>query len=122
MARRKKTSSTLTKAEQRLAGLKSIGSKIDMGHGLTSASFEKEVNELRQVLETYNSLLSKADSAANAFAKKERELSIAAENVLLGIKMKYGKDSDEYEMVGGTRQSERRRRRESRPAAPAGAV
>lgn len=115
MARRKKTSATLTKAEQRLAGLKSIGSKVDLGNGFTLATFNKEVSDLRQQIEAYNMLLSKADDAANALKLAERKLSVSAENVLLGVKMKYGKDSSQYEMVGGKRQSERRRRREASP-------
>lgn len=117
MARRKKTSSTLAKAEQRLAGLKSIGPKVDLGNGITSTTFSKEVSDLRQQIEDYNTLLSKADDATNALSLAEKKLSVSAENVLLGVKMKYGKDSSQYEMVGGTRQSDRRRRRREEPAA-----
>ena len=109
MARRKKQSATLEKAQKRLAGLKSIDAKVDLGNGLTVASYEKEINEVRQKIEAYNTLLSKVDDAANTVQTLERELSVAAENVLLAVKLKYGKDSSEYEMVGGTRQSERRR-------------
>lgn len=110
MARRKKKSSTLTKAEQRLAGLKSIGPKVDLGNGVSLTAFNKEIADLRQQLEEYNTLLSKADDAANALQAAEKNLSVFAENVLIGVKMKYGKDSSEYEMVGGTRLSDRRRR------------
>ena len=116
MARRKKTSATLTKAEQRLSGLKSIAAKVDLGNGFTSDTFGKEVSGLRQKIEDYNTLLSKADDAVNEIQKMERQLSVSAENVLLGVKMKYGKDSSQYEMVGGTRQSDRRRRRENKLA------
>ncbi len=116
MARRKKTSATLTKAEQRLSGLKSIATKVDLGNGFTSDTFGKEVDVLRQKIENYNTLLSKADDAVNEIQKMERQLSVSAENVLLGVKMKYGKDSSQYEMVGGTRQSDRRRRRENKLA------
>jgi hypothetical protein len=116
MARRKKTSAMLVKGEQRLAGLKSIDAKLDLGNGLTPASFEKEVNNLRFTLEAYNTLLSKADEASNAVEQAEKQLAIAAENILLGVKIKFGKDSNQYEMAGGTRLSDRRRRRESAPA------
>ncbi len=116
MARRKKTSATLTKAEQRLSGLKSIAAKVDLGNGFTSDIFGKDVNVLRQKIEEYNTLLSKTDDAANEIEKIERQLSVSAENVLLGVKMKYGKDSSEYEMVGGTRQSDRRRNKPAQVA------
>lgn len=110
MARRKKASSTLIKAEQRLSGLKSITPKEDLGNGITSDKLEKEVNTLRQKIEEYNTMLSKVDDIANDIQQMEKALSISAENVLLGVKMKYGKDSSQYEMVGGTRKSDYRRR------------
>lgn len=122
MARRKKTSAMLTKAEQRLSGLKSIDSKIDLGHGVTLASFQKEIETLRQSIDRYNTLLSQVDDASNAIGAAEKQLSVAAENVLLGVKMKYGKDSSQYEMAGGTRLSDRRRRRVSQSVVETAAV
>jgi len=116
MARRKKTSATLSKAEKRLSGLKSINPKLDLGNGITLASFEKEIVALRQTIETYNTLLSKVDDASNAVKEAEKGLSVVSENVLLSVKVKYGKDSSEYEMAGGTRLSERRRRRTAQSA------
>ncbi|MEL6491206.1 MAG: hypothetical protein AAFV85_17610 [Cyanobacteria bacterium J06634_6] len=116
MARRKKNPAILNKLDERLAGLKSIGPKVDLGNGLTTASFEKEVNEFRQAVVDHNVMLSQIDDSANKIQQMEKELSISAENVLIGVKFKYGKDSSEYEMVGGTRQSDRRRRRDAQPA------
>ena len=110
MARRKKTSVMLTKAERRLAGLKSINPKLDLGNGVTTTSFEKEVLALRQTIESYNTLLSQVDNVANEIEQAEKELSVTAENALLGVKIKFGKDSSEYEMAGGTRLRDRRRR------------
>lgn len=111
MTRRKKKSAILEKSQERLTGLKTIDGKADLGNGITSATFEKEVSGLRQQIEAYNVLLTKADEAANAIEIAEKQLSITAENVLLAVKVKYGKDSSQYEMAGGTRQSERRRRK-----------
>ena len=118
MTRRKKTSAMLTKAEQRLAGLKSIDAKLDLGNGVTLATFEKEVASLRQTLETYNTLLSKVDDASNAIENAEQQLSVATQNVLLGVKIKFGRDSSQYEMAGGTRLSDYRRRRRTNLATP----
>lgn len=112
MPRRKKKSAILAKAENRLEGLRTVDSKADLGNGVTLVTFNKEVNNLRQQLADYNTLLRKADDAANAIEATEKKLSVSAENVLLGVKMKYGKDSSQYEMVGGTRQSERRRNKQ----------
>jgi len=121
MARRKKNPAILGKLEQRLAGLKSIAPKVDLGNGLTAASFEKEVNEFRRTVEAHNVMLSQVDDSANKIQQMEKKLSISAENVLIGVKFKYGKDSSEYEMVGGTRQSDRRRRT-NRTTTPTGEV
>ena len=110
MGRRKKTSTILTRSEQRLSGLKSIAPKVDLGNGVTSTTLEAEVANLRQKIADYNTLLSQVDDAANAIESAEKLLAITAENVLIGVKMKYGRDSSQYEMVGGTRQSDRRRR------------
>ena len=116
MGRRKKTSAILQKAQIRLAGLRSIDGKLDLGHGVSTPTFGKQVDGLRQTIDNYNSMLSTLDDLANAIEKEERELAIASENVLLSVKVKFGKDSSEYEMVGGTRLSDRRRpRRRSEP-------
>jgi hypothetical protein len=117
MSRRKKTSAMLVKGEQRLAGLKSIDATLDLGNGLTPVSFEQDVNTLRLAIEAYNTLLSKVDEASNAIEQAERQVAIASENALLGVKIRFGKDSSQYEMAGGTRSSDRRRRKETVPAA-----
>ena len=106
----------LTKAEKRLAGLKSINTKLDLGNGLSTAWYEKEVNKLRAAIENYNTLLSKVDDASNEIEKVEKQLSAASENVLMSVKIKFGNDSSQYEMAGGTRLSDRRRRRAAQSA------
>jgi hypothetical protein len=117
MSRRKKTSAMLVKGEQRLAGLKSSGVSIELGNDITSDSLENDVANLRLALENYNTLLSKVDEASNAIEQAEKQVAIATENILLGVKIKFGKDSSEYEMAGGTRSSDYRRHRETTPAA-----
>ena len=109
MARRKKNSSILPKAESRLAGMKSIDAKLDLGNSLSAANFEKEIGALRLKVEAYNTLLSRADQASNEIIKAEKQLASMAEKMLLGVAVKYGKDSSEYEMAGGSRRGERRR-------------
>ena len=118
MARRKKTSAALLKAENRLAGMKSINPKLDLGNGITAATYEKEITNLRQQIADYNTLLSKADEASNAITAAEKQLSSTTEQMLLAVAAKYGKDSSEYEMAGGTRRSEYRRRRTNQPDTP----
>ncbi len=115
MARRKKESSTLTKAERRLSGIKSISDKLDLGNGLSVVAYEKEIVALRNEIAEYNTLLSKVDAASNRVNSVEKELADTTSKMLTSVLLKYGKDSNEYEMAGGTRQSERRRRTVSQP-------
>ena len=122
MARRKKESSTLAKAERRLSGMKSISEKLDLGNGLSTVSYEKDIVALRKEIAEYNTLLSKADAAANRVKQAEKELSGLTSKMLIGVALKYGKDSSEYEMVGGTRKSEQRRRRVASGSSAAEAV
>ncbi|PZO22882.1 MAG: hypothetical protein DCF25_01905 [Leptolyngbya foveolarum] len=116
MARRKKESSTLAKAERRLSGMKSISDKLDLGNGLSTVAYEKEIVALRNEIAEYNTLLSKVDAASNRVSSVEKGLANMTSKMLTSVLLKYGKDSSEYEMAGGTRQSERRRRTVSQPS------
>jgi hypothetical protein len=118
MARRKKESSLLAKAMNRLAGAKSIGDKLDVSNGVSTAALERDVNFLRETLEGYNTLLSKVDAAAIEIIKAEKKVAQTSKMLLAGVAIKFGDDSPEYEMAGGTRAS-RRRRRPRKSAAPA---
>ncbi len=119
MGRQKKKSAALLKAQGRLAGLRSIDPKLDFGNGISITSFAKEVDSLGKSIDDYNALLFAADDAANAIEQQERKMIILAENVLLSVKVKFGKDSSQYEMAGGTRLSDRRRTPRFSSPAPA---
>ncbi len=112
MARKKKTSSAiLAKAESRLAGIKSIDPKIDFGNGMSAVAFEKELATMRQKLADYNTLLSKADEASNELEMMDKKIADLSARMLAGVAVGYGKSSSEYEMAGGVRRGERRRRK-----------
>ncbi|MCI5159415.1 MAG: hypothetical protein D3906_13475, partial [Candidatus Electrothrix sp. AUS1_2] len=57
----------------------------------------------------YNGLLAQADAAGNDFRALEKELRGLSSLMLSGVKVKFGRDSNEYEMAGGTRLSERKK-------------
>ncbi|MEL6453716.1 MAG: hypothetical protein AAFQ40_03240 [Cyanobacteria bacterium J06623_5] len=112
MARRKKTSSAiLAKATKRLSGLKSINPKLDFGNGKSVVSFEKEIVHMQSKLQEYNTLLSKADQASNELELLEKKLTDLTARMLSGVAMNYGRNSNEYEMAGGVRTGERKRKR-----------
>lgn len=110
MSRRKKHSSVvLEKAQTRLASLKSISSVLDLGNGLTIATYNQMIEDGRQKLEMYNTALSTVDQAYIAVVNSEKVMAEWTERMLLGVAGKYGKNSDEYKMAGGTRRVERKR-------------
>ena len=111
--RKKKRSLVIDKAQARQAALLSISAKLDFGKGLTSAAYDKLVTDTRTALTTYNKLLSEIDQAYNDFQELEKSLADMSDRMLTGVATQYGKNSDEYEMAGGTRKSERRRKRQS---------
>jgi hypothetical protein len=108
MGRLKRTSRVLEKANVRAAGLRSIGPE-DFGGGLTSAAYEAALEETRQKLDDYNQSLSAVDEKANVLADSEKKLQDLSERVLAGVAAKYGKNSNQYEKVGGVRKSDRKR-------------
>ena len=108
MGRIKRTSKILDKAGTRAAGLRSIGAQ-DFGNGVTSAAFEEAVADTRTRLDDYNQTLSLVDEKANLLADSEKTLQDFSERILAGVAAKYGKNSNEYEKVGGIRKSDRKR-------------
>ncbi|MGB3296664.1 MAG: hypothetical protein WBA76_00235 [Phormidesmis sp.] len=116
MVRPKKKSEVMLQAQSRLAGMKSISVKLDLGGGCSTMTVEAKLNEARQKLEAYNTLLLQAASAANEYQRVEKELADLSRKILIGVAMKYNHESNEYEMVGGTRPSERKRARKSATA------
>lgn len=109
MARQKKLSSFLESAQQRLVALSTIDPALDLGNGLTLATYRTEVSSAKAKQDAYNTLLSQVDQAYNEFQAAEKAIRDLSERMLAGVASKYGKDSSEYEMAGGTRKSERKR-------------
>ncbi len=118
MARQKKLSPFLEGAQQRLNALSTIDPALDLGNGLTLAAYRAQVTSMQAKQDAYNALLSQADQAQNELLEAEKAIRDLSERMLAGVASKYGKDSSEYEMAGGTRKSERKRpTRKTPPAA-----
>lgn len=109
MARPRRTSAILETARQRLNGLKSITPEPDLGPNLTPQAFETSVNAFTGRLNTYNEHVAALDDEQNRLEEGERELRDFNRRILSAVEAQFGPDSSEYEQVGGTRQSERRR-------------
>lgn len=110
MPRPKRSSRVIDRAERRIAAIKSINATLDLGNGHTVDSFNTMIAATRTKLSNYNSSLSTVDAAQNILVEAERELMELTSHILLSVAAKYGKDSYEYEMAGGIRKSERKRR------------
>ena len=68
------------------------------------------VTDLRNKVDRYNTHLSVADELKNQVGESEKTLKDLSERMLSGVASKYGKNSDEYEMAGGVKKSERKKR------------
>ncbi len=111
MPRIRVTSSHIKKADLRLNGMKAIQPDLDMGDGVSVASLTAARDQVATSMSAYNALLAQVAAKQNelqAFEKALAELNVKALS-LAGAR--YGLDSTQYELVGGKRTSERKRRR-----------
>lgn len=114
MARAKRKSSVLETARQRLAGLKKI-TESDFGAGMNPKDYGDDVTALTAKLDDYNGLLAAIDQAQNDLEAMERALRDKNARILSAVEARFGSDSNEYEMVGGTRRSERKKPAKKKP-------
>ena len=111
MARKKRSSIVLEKAERRAAGLKSLGIDLDFGNSYTLTNFLASIDEMRARQDAYNQLLATIDSTYVEMLEFEKSLADLSDHMLLGVASKFGRNSSEYEGAGGVRKSEQVRRR-----------
>ena len=109
MARIKRGSAVLETARQRLAGLKSINPKPNFGPNLDLEQYEQEIESLSSDLDKYNDTLSLLDRLQNELEGKDIALNEKNRRMLAATEAHYGPNSSEYEAVGGTRTSDRKR-------------
>jgi hypothetical protein len=110
MARQKRTSRVLEKAELRLTKLMAIDPNLTFGDGCDLQTMKQKIEALRIQLEKYNDLLTMIDSAKTELDEMEKKLSQMSQRMLLGVACKYGNNSIEYVMAGGVRKSDRIRK------------
>jgi DNA repair ATPase RecN len=109
MARLKRTSAVLDVARKRLSGLKGITPKANLGANLTDTIYEAKIDAVSARLDAYNQKLAELDQDQNDLQKEEAELNELNRRFLSAGEAVYGPDSSEYEMLGGTRKSERKK-------------
>ncbi|MBZ0202972.1 MAG: hypothetical protein K8I03_08155 [Ignavibacteria bacterium] len=114
--RRRNPSAKVTKAEKRLEAMKKIdlrnNRQINYGgdnNPLTSVEMLKQIEECRQLIIEYNSMIEMVDERSAAIRKAEEKLGDYFTRVLAGGRSIFGVDSDEVEELGGTKKSERKK-------------
>jgi len=110
MSRQKKRSSQIVeKAQTRLAAVKSIDTKLDLGNGFSVQTYTSLLEDARIKIEKYNTVLSLVDDAYTDMSSAEKALADQTEQMLIAVAYQYDKNSNEYQMAGGTRKSDRKR-------------
>jgi len=107
MTRKKRTSRALEKAELRSAGLKAVDPTLDFGDTRSMTHLTAQIAQLRTKIDSYNTALAIIDSSKTEIEALEKSLGDLADQMLIGVAFKYGKNSSEYERAGGVRKSER---------------
>lgn len=106
---RKNATPAMKDAEIKIAGMKSIKVDLDLENGVSVAEGEELLAENRKAIQEYNTLLAAADEKLNVITANDKLLRAFNKKVLPAVGLKYGTDSNEYEKVGGIRESERKK-------------
>jgi len=109
MARRKRLSEALITGRARLAGLKKIDSS-KLGPNTTLDAFEAVINDTAAIETSHNELAVQMDDSSNRYDAQEALMADWNRRILAAVEAQFGPDSSEYELVGGTRTSDRKRR------------
>ncbi|MEH1992837.1 hypothetical protein [Nostoc sp.] len=110
MPRKKRSSRILEKAEFRVAGLKAIDPNINFDDTCNLQNLTQLIDNFHNMFDEYNAALAMIDSSRKKLDEMEKTLSQVSDKMLTGVGFKYGKNSNEYELAGGVRDSERIRK------------
>ena len=110
MSRRKRSSRILEKAEFRVAGLKAIDQNINFDDTYNLQNLNQLIDNFHNMLDDYNASIAMIDSSRKKLDEMEKNLSQVSDKMLTWVGCKYGKNSNEYELAGGVRDSERIRK------------
>lgn len=111
MARRRKQETAEMKVlREKIDGMKAIDRSYDTGNNVTLAAAEELLERGVNSLGESNQALATADDKDNIFKDINKEIRSFNKKVLPAAGLKYGTDSSEYEMLGGKRESERKKR------------
>ncbi|MEH2116030.1 hypothetical protein [Nostoc sp.] len=110
MPRKKRSPRILEKAEFRVAGLKAIDPNINFNDTYNLQNLTQLIGNFHNMLDDYNAAIAMIDYSRKKLDEMEKTLSQVLDKMLMGVGFKYGKNSNEYELAGGVRDSERIRK------------
>lgn len=110
MTRKKHRSRILQKAEFRVAGLKAIDPNITFNDTCNLQNLTQLIEQFYNMLDDYNAAIAVIDSSRTKLEEMEKTISNISDKMLVGVGFKYGKDSNEYQLAGGVKDSERIRK------------
>jgi len=99
----------LSQAKSLVQALKNIDPAFQMGE-LTPATLEADLEKSAEIQKTLNILETQLTDQRNQRDAHLNEMWQKMKRLRAGVKAVYGDDSSQYEMVGGTRLSERKPR------------
>ena len=109
MARAKRKSETLEIARRRLAGIQQINPQPDFGPGVTIAGYLAEIEGFIDEQNAYNGDIAALDERSNRLDAREQRLADYSLRILAAVKAQFGPDSNEVELAGGVRRSDRKK-------------
>lgn len=116
MPRQKITKWFADEAASRLAAMQTIDPTLDLGGGLTLVAFSTSIDEGRAKIVSYSQTSAIADEKRTGAIEADKKLKQLASRFLSAVAGRYGKDSEEYAKAGGTRTSERQKRKKPKPS------
>lgn len=106
MYNKRLVSKPLDKLKFRIEAAKSFDEEFDFGNGINAIELEEFSNELENSINDYNQTLSDADDMRDMIRNLEHQANDISDRLLSLVGGTYGKDSLEYQRMGGTRKSE----------------
>lgn len=110
MPRLHRISRMLDKGQLRILKLKTIDPYMSFGNDRNLSTLAQQIEQLQDKLNEYNTTLAALDVAKQEIEQMEKNMGNLLDQLLQGVAAKYGNDSREYEMAGGTRKSDRIRK------------
>ncbi|MBS1796660.1 MAG: hypothetical protein JSS81_22710 [Acidobacteria bacterium] len=96
-------------AQARLDGMLSVDPRLDFGSGVSVETLAAAIKAVTDAISDYNQKLALLDQESNQIDVKKKILNDLTSRALKGAELRFGKNSDEYEMVGGTKTSDRKK-------------